>query len=166
MLKKPLRNSRARGTPAKLRKSIKPGTVLVLLSGRFRARRVVFLKQLPSGLLLVTGPYALNGVPLRRVNQSYVIATTTKVDLTGFKAADKFDDAYFKRPLKQKQKKTEAEFFAKEKKEKKIKPERVADQKAVDAELLKAVEKTPLLRQYLASSFSLKNGDRPHDMKF
>ena len=59
---------------------------------------MVLLKHLPQGVLLVTGPFKVNGVPLRRVNARYVIATSTKVDLKGIdeKVLEKVSgDGYF-----------------------------------------------------------------------
>ncbi|XP_068645438.1 large ribosomal subunit protein eL6-like [Aristolochia californica] len=164
-VKKPLANNR-KHKPTKLRASITPGTVLILLAGRFMGKRVVFLKQLPSGLLLVTGPFKVNGVPIRRVNQSYVIATSTKVDISGVDVA-KFDDKYFAREVQKKKEKTEGEFFEGEKEETKALPqERKDDQKAVDAQLLKSIEAVPDLKSYLAARFSLRSGMKPHELVF
>ena len=155
------------GKKATLRSTITPGTVLILLAGKYRARRVVFLKQLKSGLLLVTGPYAINGVPLKRVNQRYVIATSTKVDISGVKIDDKFNDNYFRAYKQQQKKKTEETFFAKGKKEEKKKsPERAADQKSVDEGIVAAIKKVEDLAGYLGVYFTLRNGQAPHDMKF
>lgn len=61
----------------------------------------MFLKKLDSGLLLVTGPFKVNGVPLRRVNAAYTISTKTKVDLTGVDIS-KIGDDYFKKTEKKK----------------------------------------------------------------
>jgi len=160
---KPLAHKAVR-RPTKLRSSITPGTVLILLAGRFKGKRVVFLRQQESGLLLVTGPFKVNGVPVRRVNQAYVIATSTKIELPKL-SLDKFTDSYFKAAEdKQKGKKGEEEFFKKEESKKELTAEYVADQKAVDAALLKAL--TPELKGYLGTRFTLRDGDRPHLMKF
>ncbi|KAL5983296.1 60S ribosomal protein L6A [Asimina triloba] len=221
-VKKPIANHR-KPKPTKLRPSITPGTVLILLAGRFMGKRVVFLKQLASGLLLVTeispgyisgremlciggqfwieqkvldekcsnwvfkseawmniainlsvllipfhlhavGPFKVNGVPLRRVNQSYVIATSTKVDISGVNA-DKFDDKYFTKEARKKKKKTEGEFFEADKEEKKTLPQdKKDDQKAVDAQLIKSIEAVPDLKAYLAARFSLRSGMKPHEL--
>ena len=51
----------------------------MLLGGRFRGRRVVFLKHLGPAMV-VTGPLTMNGVPIKKVNPRFCIAASTKVD--------------------------------------------------------------------------------------
>merc|ERR1712078_349501 len=137
----------------KLRKSIQAGTVV--------------LKQLDSGLLLVTGPYKLNGVPLRRVPQSYVIGTQTTVDVSGVKLPAEVNDDLFKKPQSAKKQKKDEDFYEDgAKKPNTIDESRKALQKTVDTAVLASINKTPMLKQYIASRFSLKNGDKPHLMTF
>ena len=106
--------------PAKPRATLQPGAILILLAGRFRGKRVVLLKHLSQGVLLVTGPFKVNGVPLRRVNARYVIATSGKVELKGVdeKTVEKVaGDGYFTREKKQEKSGEEAFFKQGEKPE-------------------------------------------------
>ena len=50
----------------------------------------------PCHIVLI-GPFSINGVPLRRVAQAYVIATQTKIDISGVNLPDGLDDDYFRR---------------------------------------------------------------------
>ncbi|KAH9482735.1 60S ribosomal protein L6-2 [Psilocybe cubensis] len=162
------KKSRKSPKPPSLRSSITPGTVLILLAGRYRGKRVVFLKQLTSGLLLVTGPYKINGVPLRRVNQAYVIATSTKVDISGLKVDEKFNDSYFAKPSTKTASSAEEEFFedGKPKAKQPIPESKAADQKEVDNALLASIKKTENLSKYLKASWGLSKGQFPHQLVF
>ena len=109
----PLKQVRKTIRPAKPRPSLLPGSILILLAGRFRGKRVILLKHLPQGVLLVTGPFKVNGVPLRRVNARYVIATSMKVELKGLDSStvEKVsEDGYFTAD-KKKDKAGEEAFF-------------------------------------------------------
>ena len=168
-VKKDFKRASKTPKPTKLRSAIHPGSVLILLAGRFKGRRVVFLKQLKSGLLLVTGPYKINGVPLKRVNQAYVIPTSTKVDISGVKS-DKVNDDYFskakvkktgvgKNTIFEDSKNLSAEEKAKIDSKKK-------NQTEIDKPLLDAVKKVELLGSYLKSRFTLRNKAQVHELKF
>lgn len=150
----------------KLRKGIEAGKVLILLAGRFRGQRVVFLKQLESGLLLVSGPHKMNGVPLKRVNQVYTITTSTSVSVAGVDVS-KVSDKTFTRDNKTK-KADAAAFFAEGAAKKVVTAERLALQKAVDGALIKNIkaDKNTLLAKYIGARFSLTKNDKPHAMRF
>jgi len=153
----------------KLRSTITPGTVLILVAGVHKGKRVVFLKQLASGLLLVTGPFRINRCPLRRINQIYVIATKTKIDIAGVNVPETVNDEYFRRSKAKKVRHGEGEIFEQKKASYVVSEQRKKDQVEVDRQLIGAIKKNPekkLLCQYLASSFSIRKGMFPHKLNF
>lgn len=56
--------------------------------------------------------------------------------------------------------------FANCKQKKELSKGRADDQKAVDKAILAKIKNEPMLESYLAASFSLRKGDRPHEMVF
>jgi len=152
-----------------LRKTLTPGTVLIVLAGPHKGKRVVLLKQLLSGLLLVTGPFKINACPMRRISQRYVIGTETKLDISGVKLADNINDDYFRREKKKRAKKEEGDIFSTKKESYKVSDQRKADQKIVDKALIDVIKKHPdrkLLFAYLATMWGLRSSQYPHRMKF
>ena len=147
-----------------VRKSLAPGAVAILLAGRFKGKRVVVLKHLPSGLLLVSGPRALNGVPLRRVNPAYVIATETRVSVSGVSCS--LEDKDFKAAKPVRESRGEGDFMKDAPQKKEVPAAFKQAQEAVDAALLKEIKKVPELEGYMRSLFTLRSGMRPHLMKF
>jgi large subunit ribosomal protein L6e len=61
--------------------------------------------------LYSTGPFKVNACPLRRVHQRYVIATSTRLDISKVKIPLRVNDEYFKRQKKPQPKKDEGEIF-------------------------------------------------------
>merc|ERR1719193_1517681 len=156
-----------------LRPSLSAGTIAIILAGVHKGKKVIVLKQLDTGLVLISGPYALNGCPLRRINQRYLLATKTSVDVSAVKVPEHINDAYFKRAKKAVSKagagKKEGDIFEAKKEEYKPSEQRKTDQTAVDAGLLEAIKKHAdgkLLKQYMRTGFGLSKGEFPHKMVF
>merc|ERR1712227_1183772 len=154
-----------------VRKSLAPGVIAILLAGVHKGKRVIVLKQLKTGLLLVTGPHKVNGVPLRRVNQRFMLATSTKIDVSGVEVPNKINDQYFAR-LKKTTKKEDGDISEAKKIEElkeKREAERKSDQATVDKQVMAALAKNEegkALKKYLKASFSLRKGQFPHKMAF
>ncbi len=71
----------------------------------------------------------LNGVPLRRVAQAYVIATSTSVDISNISLPTTLTDAYFTRSKVSGGKDKEGEFFKEGEEKKVVSEEKKGEQK-------------------------------------
>jgi large subunit ribosomal protein L6e len=115
----------------------------------------------------------LNGCPLRRINQRYLVATSTRLDISKLKIEDRINDDYFRRvkaeTSNKKAAKKDGDIFEAKKEEYKPSEERKTDQAAVDKQILEIISKHPdasMLKAYFKHTFSLSKGQFPHQMVF
>merc|ERR1712061_509372 len=152
-----------------LRPSLQEGTIAICLAGPHKGKRVLVLKQLASGLVLITGPMKLNGCPMRRINQQYLLATQTSINVTGVKVPETINDDYFKRAKAPKGKKEGGDIFTQKKEEYNPSEKKKTDQADMDKQVLEAIKKHPeaaALKSYLKHIFALSKGQYPHTMSF
>ena len=144
---------------------ITPGTVCIILKGKHAGKRVVLLKTIKSGNLLVTGPRKINTVSLAKITPRHVIVTSTKIDLGDFKLVDTVEEKFLKpRKLVVKD---EVLGIDKDKTKKSVKPMGWRKTKnKINKHVARAVNSMPDLTSYLQSVFSLRKGEYPHEMKF
>ena len=127
------------------------------------------------------------------MNQRFVVATSTSIDLSGVKVPEKIDDEYFRRARKEKKgaAKKEGDIFEAKKESYKVSEqvtyanesiyqllkilkyqasdERKQDQVDVDKLVLAVIKKNKegaVLKQYLRHTFALSKGQYPHQMAF
>jgi large subunit ribosomal protein L6e len=121
-------------------------------------------------LLSFSGPFKVNGCPLRRIDPRYLIATSTTLDVSSVKVPEKINDSYFRRARATKKPvKKDGDIFEAKKVEYKASEERKKDQKEVDKQVLEAIKKHPegaMLKSYLRHNFALSKGQYPHKMVF
>ena len=148
--------------------------MVILLAGRHKGKRVVVLKKMQSGLLLITGPHKINGCPLRRMHQMFTIVTSVRLNLRKFKIPAHINDKYFKQKRIEKKKaksksKGEGDIFASKAVSYKPGFQRRKDQVDIDKQIIEVIRKhrqKKLLLAYLGSYFCLRNHMYPHKMKF
>jgi large subunit ribosomal protein L6e len=102
-------------------------------------------------------------VPLRRVNQAFVIATSTKIDVSRVAVPESVNDAFFAAEA-EKSAKGEDEFFALVAKKSETSQARKDVQASVDAAIVSKLDAT--LTAYLKSTFAITKGMKVHELKF
>ena len=75
----PIKADECKVEPRKTRESLAIGTIVIILDGEFKGKRAAVVANAAAGVVKVCG----TAVPVTEVDQDYLIATSTKLELAG-----------------------------------------------------------------------------------
>jgi large subunit ribosomal protein L6e len=113
--------------------------VVVVLEGVFASKRVVFLKSLENHLALCAGPRSINGVPLFKIDERYLFATSTVLSTDVDISVDESSVLI-----------TERDVYAMP-----ADAEMSEEEEKIDSALAQAAGKENFLKAYLSASFEI-----------
>jgi len=156
----------------KLRKSITPGTIGIILKGPQKTRRVVFIKQVESGLMIVANPVA--GLEPTTVDSRYFLSTKVKLDISGVKVPEEMVHSHFHNKAERRKAYLKARRAGTVLGELELKPKGFTDEqkainKKLDDQLIPVIQKHAdgaVLENYMKAKFTLTHRDFPHRMVF
>ncbi|KMV65703.1 ribosomal protein L14E/L6E/L27E [Encephalitozoon cuniculi EcunIII-L] len=125
--------------PRVRRTDLVKGMVVVVLEGVFASRRVVYLKGLEDNIALCAGPKSINGIPLFRIDERYLLATSTVLDLNMDIDIDGKDTVL-----------TERDVYAVP-----MDVEMTDAERKIDEEIAKAARRVEYMKSYLSEPFEI-----------
>lgn len=80
--------------PRKRRMDLLPGVVVVVMSGPYANRRVIYLRQLDDYKAACIGPLSINGIPLFTIDERFLFKTTVVLQIGRHEGANNVEERH------------------------------------------------------------------------
>jgi large subunit ribosomal protein L6e len=133
------------------RTDLETGMIAVVCEGIYESKKVFYLKGLDDNLVLCAGIRDVNGVPFFKIDESYLLATSTRIPINVNEVTVKEDEV----PLITKDKSIEI-----------MEVEYSDKMNKIEKTLLDEVKKVEYLKAYLSAPFEIDNSVEFYSQKY
>lgn len=135
--------------PRTARTDLARGMVVVVLEGVFASRRVIYLGGLGDNLALCVGPKSINNIPLFKIDERYLLATSTVLEIGNVDVDEK--NAVL----------TERDVYTTP-----MSVEMTDSERKLDEELTRAVRNVEFMKTYLCEPFEVDGSRNFYSLKY
>lgn len=133
------------------RTDLETGMITVVCEGIYESKKVFYLKGLDNNLVICAGIRDVNGVPFFKIDESYLLATSTKIPVNINEITVKENEV----PLITKDKSIEI-----------MEVDYSDKMNQIEKSLLEEVKKVDFLKSYLSAPFEIDNSVEFYSQKY